>query len=391
MTFLKAIPERAELVYLLVFDVAFLLGLVFTPVCCKLAVKWGILDDPGHRKIHKEPIPLLGGLAVFLAFVLTVLIGFFGLLWLGPRFGLAEFAGGAIKAASRLFVILFGGMLMVALGMRDDREDLHAGAKFAGQFIVALFVAMSGIRLTLFIDSLFLSYLITVLWIMAVTNALNFFDNMDGLCGGVGFICAAFFGLVAAINGQFFVCVLAMAFCGALLGFLPFNWSPARIFLGDAGSHFVGYMLSVLTVLATFYASNRHTALAVIIPLIVLAVPLFDMLAVSVIRIRHGQPVYRGDVNHISHRFVRAGLSKPVTVLVIYLTVFALGLSALILLWANIWTSLLVMLQAATFLGVITLLEYFSQKKNAGQPNPLIQKPDPPAEPQAPAQEKTLL
>ncbi|MSR65669.1 MAG: undecaprenyl/decaprenyl-phosphate alpha-N-acetylglucosaminyl 1-phosphate transferase [Verrucomicrobiae bacterium] len=362
MTFLKAIPERAELVYLMVFDVAFLLALVFTPLCCKLSVKWGILDDPGQRKIHSHPIPLLGGLAVFMAFMGTVLLGYFGLLWLGEKCGLGDFAGGAVKAASRLFVILFGGMLMVALGMRDDKEDLHAGAKFAGQFVVALFVAMSGIRLTLFIDNLFLSYLITVLWIVTVTNAFNFFDNMDGLCGGVGFICAAFFGLVAAINGQFFVCVLAMAFCGALLGFLPFNWSPARIFLGDAGSHFVGYMLSVLTVLATFYASNRHSALAVIIPLIVLCVPLFDMLAVSVIRIRHGQPVYRGDVNHISHRFVRAGLSKPVAVVVICLIVFTLGLSALILLWANIWTSLVVLLQCAAFLLVVTILENNSQR-----------------------------
>jgi UDP-GlcNAc:undecaprenyl-phosphate GlcNAc-1-phosphate transferase len=379
MTFLKAIPDHAELVYLMVFDVAFLLGLVFTPLCCRLSVKWGFLDDPGQRKIHNHPIPLLGGLAVFMAFGATVLLGFFGLLWLGPKVGLSDFAGGAVKAASRLFVILFGGMLMVALGMRDDKEDLHAGAKFAGQFVVALFVAVSGIRLTLFIDNLFLSYLITMLWIVTVTNAFNFFDNMDGLCGGVGLICAAFFGLVAAINGQFFVCVLAMAFCGALLGFLPFNWNPARIFLGDAGSHFVGYMLSVLTVLATFYASNRHTALAVIIPVIVLSVPLFDMLAVSVIRMRHGQPVYRGDVNHISHRFVRAGLSKPMAVVVIYLIVFTLSLSALVLLWANIWTSLLVLLQCAVFLAVVTILENNSQKRSLAQASREEASANPPA------------
>lgn len=363
MTFLKSIPEHAEFVYFLVFDVAFLLALVLTPLCCKLSVKWGYLDDPGGRKIHVAPIPLLGGFGVFWAFVLTVLIGFFGLLWFGPDWGLGAFTEGAKKVAPKLFVILFGGLFMVALGMRDDKQDLHAGTKLAGQIVVALFVALAGMRIQLFIDNVFLSYLITVLWIITVTNALNFLDNMDGLCGGVGFICAAFFGLIAAINGQFFVCVLATAFCGALLGFLPYNFKPARIFLGDSGSHFVGYMLAILTILATFYAGNRPTALSVIIPLIVLSVPLFDMLAVSVIRSVNGKPIYKGDVNHISHRLVRAGLPQHVAVWVVYLITFALSLSALILLWANIWTALLIFLQCLAFLGVVTILERFAQKK----------------------------
>jgi UDP-GlcNAc:undecaprenyl-phosphate GlcNAc-1-phosphate transferase len=383
MTFLKSIPERAELVYFFVFDVAFFLGLLFTPLCCKWSVKWGLLDDPGQRKIHNKPIPLLGGLAVFMAFVLTVLAGFLVLWLLGPKWGLGSYTEGAFKVASRLFVILFGGMLMVALGMRDDREDLHAWVKLAGQIFVGLFIALSGLRIHLFLHNVLLSYVITVAWVVVVTNAMNFFDNMDGLCGGVGLICAAFFGLIAAINGQFFVCVLSMAFCGGLLGFLPYNFSPARIFLGDAGSHFVGYMLSVLTILATFYASNRHTALALIIPLIVLSVPLFDMLAVSVIRMKNGQPVYRGDVNHISHRLVRAGLPKPVAVWVIYLVTFALSLSALVLLWANIWTSLIVLLQCVVFLSVVTLLEHFGQKKQAAMTSAQAAVPlAPPAEQQ---------
>src|ERR1051325_9924427 len=376
MTFLKAIPARAEYLYFFVFDIAFLAGLFLTPLCCRWSVNSGLLDDPGPRKIHNHPIPLLGGLSVFLAFTLTVLAGFFGLLWCGDSLGLSEFVEGAKKVSSRLFVVLFGGMFMVGLGLRDDKQDLHAGAKLAGQVLVAFFVALSGLRIHLFFESTILSYLTTVLWIVLVTNALNLFDNMDGLCGGVGLICAAFFGLIAAINGQFFVCVLAMAFCGALLGFLPYNFHPARIFLGDSGSHFVGYMLSVLTIVATFYASNRHTALAVIIPLIVLSVPLFDMCTVSLIRALNGQPFYRGDANHLSHRLVRAGLPRPAAVVVIYLITCALSLSALVLLWANVWTSALVLRQCATFLTVVTIIERSSQKEIA-PPSPPA--PDPPS------------
>lgn len=377
MTFLKSIPERVELIYFLVFDVAFLLGLALTPWCCKLSVKWGLLDDPGHRKIHSQPVPLLGGFAVFLAFTGTVLLGLFGLLVVGPKLGLGDFAGGAGTVAPRLLVVLFGGMFMVALGMRDDREDLHAGAKLLGQVIVAFFVALAGLRITLFVDSVFFSYLATIVWIVMVTNAMNFFDNMDGLCGGVGFLCAAMFGIIAWINGQMFVCVLAMAFCGALLGFLPYNFKPARIFLGDSGSHFTGYMLAVLSLLPQFYATGRSTALAVIIPLIVLSVPLFDMFAVSVIRAAGGKPIYKGDVNHISHRFVRAGLPQTVAVWVIYLLTIAMGLSALVLLWANIWVSLIIFLQCATFLAVVTVLESYSQRKQVTATPPAA--PPPPS------------
>jgi len=375
MTFLKAIPAHAENVYLVVFDVAFFLALGLIPLCRKWSFRWGMLDDPGHRKIHSEPIPLLGGLGVFLAFSITVWAGLAGLLWLGPSWGLDAYVEGARKVFWRLFGIWCGGLLMVALGLRDDKQDLHAGVKLVGQILVAFCVAWSGMRITLFIDNVFLSYVITMFWIVVVTNAMNFFDNMDGLCGGVGWICAAMFGLIAAINGQFFVCVLAMAFCGSLLGFLPYNWHRARIFLGDAGSHFVGYMLAVLTILATFYASNRPTALALIIPLIVLSVPLFDMAAVSVIRWLNGQPIYKGDVNHISHRLVRAGLPKPWAVSIIYLITFALGLSALILLWANVWTSLIILVQCLAFLVVVTILEHFGQRK----PTPAVPKPPEPA------------
>lgn len=378
MTFLKAIPAHAENVYLVVFDVAFVLALAMIPLCRRWSFRWKMLDHPGHRKIHGEPIPLLGGLGVFLAFSLTLWGGLAGLLWIGPSWGLVDFVAGARKVFWQLFGIWCGGLLIVGVGLKDDKEDMHAATKLVCQLIVALFVTASGLRIHLFVDNVVFSYAVTIVWIITVINAMNFFDNMDGLCGGVGFICAAIFGLIAAINGQFFVCVLACAFCGAVLGFLPFNYSPARIFLGDAGSHFVGYMLAVLTILATFYASNRPTALVLIIPLIVLSVPLFDMAAVSVIRAMNGQPLYKGDVNHISHRLVRAGLPKPVAVWVIWLITFALGLSALILLWANIWTSVIILTQCLAFLSAVTILEHYARKKQLTQPSPESAQKDPP-------------
>ena len=359
------------LVYFYVFDVSFVLALLLTPAFKKLSFQWNYVDQPDReRKIHTEAMPLLGGLAIFCAFAGNVTFNYLFVLPLGSRVDLPfidmpdvkMYLDGAFSVWPMLLVILLGGGLMVALGMYDDKYELNARTKLMMQLVIALLVALAGIRATVFIPSKFASYLLTVLWIVTITNAMNFLDNMDGLCAGIGLVCAGLFAFIAGIQHQYFVCLIALALAGALLGFLPHNFKPATIFLGDAGSHFVGYMLAVLPICVTFYRRGTPTLLPVLIPLLVLAVPLFDLVMVMWIRIRRGQPVYLGDVNHISHRLVRLGLPQSWAVTLIYLITLTLGLGATALLWSQMTAALIVIVQSICILAIVTMLERLGGK-----------------------------
>lgn len=232
---------------------------------------------------------------------------------------------GLSRRALELAGILAGAVGMLAVGLVDDKRELRPGPKFAGQFLIALLVAASGARITLFVPSAVFHYAVTILWILSVINAFNFMDNMNGLCAGLGVIGAWYFAMIAAADGQYLVALIAFLTCGALLGFLPFNFPRARAFLGDAGSHLVGYLLAVLAILPHFYNPSHVRKLAVLIPLLVLAVPLLDMARVVLLRWRLGQPFYVGDNNHLSHRLVKLGLSPTRAVLLIWLLAAAFG------------------------------------------------------------------
>lgn len=279
-----------------------------------------LLDDPGHRKIHREPIPLAGGLAVFTGLVVPLLVA-------GAVLGSGWFEGDLIeryryglgRRVGQLATVLLGAFGMVLLGWWDDWRELSPGRKLAGQALLALAVALSGVRVTLFVPSALFAVGITVVWILAVTNAVNIMDNMNGLCAGLGAIGAFYFALAAGLAGQYLVTVLALLTAGALLGFLPYNYPKASVFLGDSGSHLVGYLLAVLAILPEYHSTVRPAPLAVVTPLLVLAVPLADMAMVMWIRWRLGRPVYVGDTNHLSHRLVRRGMTQARAVLFIWL------------------------------------------------------------------------
>jgi UDP-GlcNAc:undecaprenyl-phosphate GlcNAc-1-phosphate transferase len=286
----------------------------------------GLVDDPGHRKIHAAPVPLAGGLAVYAGMVLPLL---WGVIALQADFGFAREATvlshGFSRRAMQLGALMIGALGMVILGWLDDKYELAPALKFAGQCGVALLVSATGVRITLFVPNLLFSYAITVLWILTVTNAFNFMDNMNGLCAGLGAIAAFFFGLSAAIHGQYLVTLIALLMCGALLGFLPYNFPRASVFLGDAGSHLVGYMMAVLAILPHFYSQSNPRPWGVLSPLIVLGVPLADLAWVVVLRWRLGKPFYVGDNNHWSHRLVRRGWSRAGAVLIIWLVAILCG------------------------------------------------------------------
>jgi UDP-GlcNAc:undecaprenyl-phosphate GlcNAc-1-phosphate transferase len=286
----------------------------------------GLVDDPGFRKIHEQPIPLAGGLAI-LTGLLVPLLGLAAALALNlldPE-TTDKIGYGLRRRAGQLIAMLAGSISMTLLGWWDDKRELRPALKFAGQTILAVAVAAAGIRITLFIPSLAFSYVVTVLWILTVTNALNFMDNMNGLCTGLGVIASLLIGLISALHTQYLVAGISFLTSGALLGFLPFNFPRASAFLGDAGSHLIGFLLAVLTILPHFYSVKHAHALAVFSPLLILAVPLGDLAWVVILRWRTGKPFYVGDTNHLSHRLVRCGLSPTQAVLVIWILAATVG------------------------------------------------------------------
>jgi UDP-GlcNAc:undecaprenyl-phosphate GlcNAc-1-phosphate transferase len=320
---------------LVVYPVALLSAALTTAVSLPFWRRWchqsGTIDDPGGRKIHSTPIPLAGGLAVMTGLVVPLLAGT-AVAAAYSHFtipGLFEY--GLSKRAIQILGIMAGALGMLLIGLRDDRVELRPSIKFGGQLIVALMVAATGIRITLFVPSLAFSYGVTALWIVTVVNAVNFMDNMNGLCAGLGIIGAGSFGWIAAGQGQYLVAAMSFLVAGALAGFLPYNFPRATAFLGDAGSHLTGFLLGVLAILPHFYSAKHRQPLAVLTPLLVLAAPLGDLVWVVMLRWRAGKPFYIGDTNHFSHRLVRRGLNPVRAVLVIWFLSAAAGGLAILL------------------------------------------------------------
>ncbi len=238
-------------------------------------------------------------------------------------------AHGFERRGLELAVISAGAIATTLLGYLDDRHELKPLPKFLGQFLIALAVAFACKRITLFVPNVAFSYAITILWLLTVMNAFNFMDNMNGLCAGLGAIASYLFALIAASNGEYLVALAGLLISGALLGFLPWNFPRARSFLGDAGSQLVGYLLAVMAILPHFYTKQNPHPLAVLSPLLVLAIPLIDLAQVVIMRTLNRKPFWIGDTNHLSHRLARTGLGKPRAVLLIWLAALVIGSLAL--------------------------------------------------------------
>jgi UDP-GlcNAc:undecaprenyl-phosphate GlcNAc-1-phosphate transferase len=286
----------------------------------------GLVDDPGHRKIHRQPIPLAGGLAILTGLFVPLLgaVVVVQLNLLGAE-ATDRLSYGFDRRAGQLAALFGGATGMTLLGWLDDKHELRPALKFAGQFLIASIVAAAGIRITLFVTNPIFSYAVTILWILTVTNAFNFMDNMNGLCAGLSAIALLFIGLAAARQAHYLVGAISFLAAGATFGFLPCNFPRATIFLGDAGSHLLGYLLSVLTILPHFYSEKHPRELAVLSPLFILALPLIDLVWVVVLRWRMKKPFYVGDTNHLSHRLVRRGFSPIQAVWLIWAAAVVVG------------------------------------------------------------------
>ena len=296
--------------YLLMAASALVLAIGSTPVMRKVAIRYGVVDAPTARKIHASPVPLLGGGAIYVAFVLA-------LLFLGNRFYINE-----------LVSIFVGATLMSLMGVVDDRWGLGSYVKLTGQLLAGCILIYSGVQVHLFFN--WLDIPITLLWIVGITNAMNLLDNMDGLSGGIAMIAATFFALLASLSHQYLVGALAAALAGACAGFLVYNWNPAHIFMGDTGSLFIGFLLAAVGIKLRF--PTNIVSVTWMIPLMVLAVPLFDTTLVSVGRLRRGQnPLTTPGKDHISHRLALLTGSRREAVLLCYLIGGATGVASVFL------------------------------------------------------------
>ncbi|SFB27193.1 UDP-GlcNAc:undecaprenyl-phosphate GlcNAc-1-phosphate transferase [Lentibacillus halodurans] len=323
--------------------IAFLIALISTfmltyPVK-QLAIKLKTVDLPNYRKMHKKVTPRLGGLAIFMGVLL-------GGLFLQPRH-------------EHLPEIVLGAIVILITGALDDRFSIRPVIKLTGQLIAASFLISSGLiieRITLpvigMVDLGFTSVLITVLWIVGITNAINLIDGLDGLATGVTTIALASMFIMAIIDGQVLAAYLCIVLIGANLGFLYHNFYPAKIYMGDTGSNFLGYMIAVVSIVGLF----KNIALfSFIIPVIVLAVPIFDTVFAIVRRAYNKEPIMMPDNKHIHYQLVTAGFSHRKTVLIIYAFSALFGIMAILFSYASLTTALII-----TFL-VLVLLHIFAE------------------------------
>ena len=341
---------------------AFLTSVCVTPVVRMLAPQLGLIDLPGFRKVHVIPTPRGGGIAIFLGLAvpcLAVVSGFFPL----PAGGVSA-AGPDLRR--QLLAIACGGVVLFLTGLADDRWNLSWKLRLGLQVLVAAAVVQSGVRATIFVSQPWFGFLATMLWILVLTNAMNFLDNMDALSAGIGLIAALLFAgillfMVREANPPIAAALLFLS--GSLLGFLCWNRPPASIFMGDCGSNLIGFLLATLTVAGTFYeqSGSRHVMLA---PLCVMAVPLYDFCTVIFIRLRQGRSPFHGDKSHFSHRLVELGLRPSSAVLTIHLTTAMTGLGGLLLYEVRGWTgATLVVALIAMMLAVIGILEFVGRRK----------------------------
>ena len=290
---------------------AFLLCLGLTPLFMRLARRLDFMDRPNTAlKTHQAPIPYLGGLAIFVAYaaaVLGVKLSFF------PAAGEQPWPLG-LHLLRGVYAIMAGGLAALALGLVDDARALSPKAKLIGQICGACLLVAFGLRVR-FVENQALSVALTLLWVVTVTNAMNFIDIMDGLCAGVGGLAALGFLLFSLNAGRYNDSIAAAALAGACFGFLGWNFAPAKVFMGDAGSHFIGFCLAAISLNLSYSHTND---LAVFSPMIILALPLFDLLLMTVIRTRKGIPPWKGSPDHIPLRLRALGFSKVRAVLTLY-------------------------------------------------------------------------
>lgn len=333
------------------FLVAFLGTVMTTPVMRWLALRCKIMDSPGFRKVHRKPIPYLGGVAIFIGFSTASLL---------------------FNTDPQVTAIIIGALAVVILGVVDDARPLRASIKLLGQIAIASATYFSGVSIEYLthpfggvIQLGWMDFPLTLIWIVSMMNTVNLIDGLDGLAAGVSAISAMVITIIAVQTGHWSAAVLSVALAGSALGFLRYNFAPASIFMGDAGSMFLGYTLATATIIGVL---KSVFTISIAIPIIVLAIPIFDTAFAIVRRLRKGQPIFSPDKEHFHHQLLDAGLSAKQAVILIYAVSFGLGLLSIMLgFFEGISAIIFLILTALIMVGTVI---YF--KRRACRIRPLV-------------------
>lgn len=322
--------------YIIPFAIALIVSFFSSPIAKRIAVRLNAIDVPkDDRRMHKKPIPLMGGLAVIAGFLVSIVYIFLVyrpaelMTWLGE------------VSATKMWGFLIGMFIIIAMGAYDDIHPLSSKVKFPIQLIAAAIVVFSGTQIKFITISISdvryvsvgntLSIILSIFWIAGITNAINLIDGLDGLSAGVSGIAAIslfFVSIMMAPDVHVIFSVLYIALAGAIMGFLPFNFNPAKIFIGSTGAYFLGFMLSVISIEG---ATKAYTALTMVVSLIALGLPIFDTLFAILRRVVNRKPIGEGDRGHIHHRLVDMGISPKFSVTILYVVSGALGLISILL------------------------------------------------------------
>lgn len=322
--------------YIVPFAIALIVSFFSSPIAKRIAVRLNAIDVPkDDRRMHKKPIPLMGGLAVIAGFLVSIIYIFLVyrpaelMTWLGE------------VSATKVWGFFIGMIIIIAMGAYDDIHPLSSKVKFPIQLLAASIVVLTGTQIKFITISISdvryvsvgntLSIILSIFWIAGITNAINLIDGLDGLSAGVSGIAAIslfFVSIMMAPDVHVIFSVLYIALAGAIMGFLPFNFNPAKIFIGSTGAYFLGFMLSVISIEG---ATKAYTALTMVVSLIALGLPIFDTLFAILRRVVNRKPIGEGDRGHIHHRLIDMGISPKFSVTILYVVSGALGLISILL------------------------------------------------------------
>ena len=342
--------------YIASFAIAFIVAFCTTPIVRKIAFKIGAIDIPkDERRMHNKPIPRLGGLAIIIGFMVAV------------AFTLVSrvLDKGAFFEDLKIPGLLAGSMIIVIVGVFDDIRPLKAWVKLTFQIIAALIVVLCGIRIEEISNPFapmgmtflgILSIPVTVIWIVGITNAINLIDGLDGLAAGVASIASLSLLFISIFDQQTAFVFLTAALAGAALGFLPFNFNPAKIFMGDTGSTFLGFALSTISVMGLV---KSYAAIAVAVPLLVLGLPIFDTAFAILRRLFNGKPIMQPDRGHLHHKLIDMGFTQKQTVIALYIVSAVLGICAVELAANGVLKAIILLASVAVF--IIAGARYFDE------------------------------
>jgi UDP-GlcNAc:undecaprenyl-phosphate GlcNAc-1-phosphate transferase len=329
--------------YFISFILAFIVALSATPIAKKIAVKLGAVDIPNDdRRVHKKPIARLGGLAIVAGFFVSILFNIFNDVLINSSL---------FQLNKQMMGLLTGILIIVALGIVDDVYQLKAKVKLVFQIIAAVIVVASGTKIQVIYGfselSPYISIPLTICWIIGITNAINLIDGLDGLAAGVSSIASLSLFFVSIIFKRWDVALITAALAGSTLGFLPYNFNPAKIFMGDTGSTFLGFTLGVISIQGTL---KSYTAMAIAIPLLVLGLPLFDTVFAVLRRVISGKSIMEADRGHLHHKLIDMGLSQRQSVVAMYTASGALGLCAVVLAGRGVLSAIVLILAVSVFI-----------------------------------------